>query len=416
MSIFLPNIIKSLTIYRLDFARSYNLPVWQLEKLKGRARAERARVLKKMHYSSGVGLSFMCLMMEVIIFISLFGLVMMFMPEFYADQMAETLFKGRDVWWVGPLLNLFFYLTLLIIEPFYVAGGFSLYINRRTELEGWDIEIIFRQLAERIKGVAKAAVVVLTCLGGMQLLPVMQPDAAWAEEPTQGNISVQTAISNDEAKKAIEAIMASDEFSHKKKVSGWYRKNAPEEKEEKKAEKDDGEGFSLFGLNLLGNTLALAAQIVIWIAVAALVVAAVYFFIKWIPAANGAKARRNKQQLQKSLFGLEITPESLPEDVAASALKLWKAGKVIEALSLLYRAALTTLVHRDGINLRGSATEGDCLRILAQQAEKVAQPTREFFKTLTRQWQYVAYAHRRPDDKVMTQLCQNFGKHFGESK
>jgi len=413
--ILLPHFIKSLTIYRLDFARSYNLPVWQLEKLRGGARAERARVLKKMHYSSAVGLSFMCLAMEFIVFVSLFGLIMMFMPEYYAGQMAKTLFEGHNVWWVGPLLNLFLYISMLVIEPFYVAGGFSLYINRRTELEGWDIEIVFRQLAQRIKGTAKAAVLVLACMIGMQLVTLSQPSIAYAEEQqTQQNISVQSAITNEQARHTIDEIMASDEFSHKEKVAGWYLKEKPEEK--KPEDKKEEEGFNWFGLNLLGNTLALAAQILIWIAVAAAVVAAVYFFIKWMPGAYGGKARRREKPLPKSLFGLEITPESLPQDVGATAQALWKAGKVIEALSLLYRAALTTLVHRDGINLRGSATEGDCLRTLAQQAEKIAQPTREFFQLLTRQWQYAAYAHRRPEEQVMQQLCQTWGEHFGGGK
>lgn len=413
--ILLPHLIKSLTIYRLDFARAYNLPVWQLEKLTGSARAERARVLKKMHYSSAVGLTLMCLMMEVIVYVSLFGLIMMFMPEYYAGQMAETLFRGQDVWWVGPLLNLFLYISLLIIEPFYVAGGFSLYINRRTELEGWDIEIVFRQLAQRIKGTAQAAVLVLVCISGLQVLSSLQPGVAYAaeEQTAQENISVQSAITNEQAKKTIEGIMAADEFQHTKKVAGWYLKEKEEEK--KKEDKKDDKGFNLFGLNLLGNTLALAAQILIWIAVAALVVAAVYFFIKWMPSANGSSTRRRDKQSPKSLFGLEITPESLPDDVGATAQALWNDGKVIEALSLLYRAALTTLVHRDGINLRGSATEGDCIRILNQQAGKVAPPTREFFQLLTQQWQYAAYAHRRPADNLVTQLCQTWSQHFGES-
>ena len=30
-----------------------------------------------------------------------------------------------------------------------VAGGFGLYLNRRTELEAWDIEITFRRMARR---------------------------------------------------------------------------------------------------------------------------------------------------------------------------------------------------------------------------------------------------------------------------
>ena len=41
--------------------------------------------------------------------------------------------------------SLFYALTVLFIEPFYVAAGFGLYLNRRAELEAWDIEQEFRR-------------------------------------------------------------------------------------------------------------------------------------------------------------------------------------------------------------------------------------------------------------------------------
>ena len=210
----LPHIIKSLTLYRLDFARSYNLPVWQLERLSGKARRERADVLKKMQYSPAVGLSLICILIEIIIFTSLFGVVLMFLPEFYAEKMTDLIMDGEGVWWTGPLINLFVYLTFMLVEPFYVAGGFSLYINRRTELEGWDIEIIFRQLARRIQTFAKSAVLVI---GFILVFCVAAPFTAvtgYAEEAQveevqmekvqQVDSSLLTAISNKKAKKTID--------------------------------------------------------------------------------------------------------------------------------------------------------------------------------------------------------------------
>ncbi len=35
--------------------------------------------------------------------------------------------------------------AVLFLEPFYVAGGFGMYLNRRAELEAWDIEQEFRR-------------------------------------------------------------------------------------------------------------------------------------------------------------------------------------------------------------------------------------------------------------------------------
>ena len=34
--------------------------------------------------------------------------------------------------------------VVLVLEPFYVASGFAMYLNRRVELEAWDIEQEFR--------------------------------------------------------------------------------------------------------------------------------------------------------------------------------------------------------------------------------------------------------------------------------
>ena len=36
-------------------------------------------------------------------------------------------------------------LAVGLLEPFYVAAGFAMYLNRRVELEAWDIEQEFRR-------------------------------------------------------------------------------------------------------------------------------------------------------------------------------------------------------------------------------------------------------------------------------
>jgi hypothetical protein len=405
--IFIPHLIKSLTWYRLDFARSYNLPVWQLERLAGRKRSQRAKVLNKSQASTASGLSFLCLCIEVVIFVSLFGLVMMFLPDSHAHKMMAALFQGDRVWWAGPLVNTFLYITFMIVEPFYVAGGFALYINRRTELEGWDIEITFRQLAQRITTAGQALLLVLCALALFQFSGFIGAPSALAAEDTQMSATEQSIVSNELAKKTITEIMKGKDFQGKKKVAGWYPKV-------KTKHTPDSSPVNLSWLQLIGNTLAQLGQLLLWLAVAALIVTAIYFFVKWMPMGSArTKQRGTAQAAPKSLFGLDITPDSLPDDVAATALAMWQAGKVIDALSLLYRGALITLVHRDGINLRGSATEGDCLRILAGHAQTIAQPTRQFFQLLTRQWQYAAYAHRHPPESLMRELCDAWPQHFG---
>jgi hypothetical protein len=45
-----PGLIANLTLYRFDLARSFNLPVWQLERARGGAGRARARVLHRKVY------------------------------------------------------------------------------------------------------------------------------------------------------------------------------------------------------------------------------------------------------------------------------------------------------------------------------------------------------------------------------
>ena len=43
------------------------------------------------------------------------------------------------------------------IEPLYVACGFALYLNRRTQLEAWDIDLAFRRLRSAAAGAGQGA-------------------------------------------------------------------------------------------------------------------------------------------------------------------------------------------------------------------------------------------------------------------
>ena len=84
--------------------------------------------------------------------VSLFGLLMLMTPAEIGTGWADWGFgfdEGSPLW-LQWLRNTLFVAGPAIVEPLYVAGGFSLYLNRRTVLEGWDIEIAFRRMARRL--------------------------------------------------------------------------------------------------------------------------------------------------------------------------------------------------------------------------------------------------------------------------
>ena len=137
----------ALTFARLDPARSFHLPVWQLEQLRGGARRRRQRVLDAQQ-KGAAWLTFTCAHFELIADLGLVALVWLLLPDFVRLDFWELLEDKtvlQQLW-----INLVEIFGLSLIEPFYVAAGFTLYLNRRTRLEAWDIEIGFRRLARRL--------------------------------------------------------------------------------------------------------------------------------------------------------------------------------------------------------------------------------------------------------------------------
>jgi hypothetical protein len=102
---------------------------------------------------------------------------------------------------------------------------------------------------------------------------------------------------------------------------------------------------------------------------------------------------------------MDIRPESLPDDVGAAALALAEAGKTREALSLLYRGALSRAVHRFGITIGESYTEGEALRAVAAglDAQRSA-----YFAELVDVWRRAVYAGEGMAREPLAHLCARF--------
>ncbi|MDM8557761.1 hypothetical protein [Candidatus Parabeggiatoa sp. HSG14] len=147
--LFKTRLLLALTFWRFDFSRSFNLPVWQLEGLRGKAASKRMNLLLRSTRRTAVWLTIVCLHFEWVLSLSLFGLLQMMAPTTYNIDLFEIFFHGEALWIES--IHLFFTLLVIsIIEPLYVAGGFALYLNRRSHLEGWDIELAFRRIATRL--------------------------------------------------------------------------------------------------------------------------------------------------------------------------------------------------------------------------------------------------------------------------
>ncbi|MCL2590019.1 MAG: hypothetical protein FWD67_03840 [Betaproteobacteria bacterium] len=136
-------LFRALTWRRFSPQRSFRLPTWQLEGVTGQARRRRLRALNG---RGAIRLIFVCSTFETILSFGMVGLLLMLLPpESILSHLKDAFVSSFKV------ASYFIYLFVItIIEPFYVAAGFMLYLNQRTELEGWDIELGFRTLANRL--------------------------------------------------------------------------------------------------------------------------------------------------------------------------------------------------------------------------------------------------------------------------
>jgi hypothetical protein len=146
----------------------------------------------------------------------------------------------------------------------------------------------------------------------------------------------------------------------------------------------------------------------LWIVVAIAAAAGFYYAARYVRGRD--RPGQGAARAPEALFGLDIRPRSLPADVRAAALLLLTQGRIREALSLLYRGALSTLVHRDRIALAPGDTEGDCLRVVSVHC---GADTARYFSRLVGHWQRTAYGGELPDERVVRTLCEDWLPCFG---
>jgi hypothetical protein len=392
-----PGLVVSLTLHRLNLARSLILPVWQLEKSSGRPARERRATLGRRMRSHAVGLTLACVHFEAVVMFSLGALLALVYPA------AGDVEFDLAAWWrdgaVGWTLadSVAYMIAIAVIEPFYVAGGFALYLNRRAILEGWDVELALRRLADRVA--AARAPAVLACAALALALCAGTTDALAQQSESA---SATAALSEKSAKREITEVLMAPEFQEHREVQRWRYRGGADAKPEPRSRGDS----SFF--NGLARFLAWLAEFGAWLGVAVLVVAALLAAHRLIPL--WLEAREEGYRPPETLFGLAVAPESLPPDLAAAARDLVAQGKLREALSLLYRGALSALVHRHSVRLAEGDTEGDCTR-----AARSALPpaSARYFERLVAVWQATAYAARLPHSGVAIDLADEWPAHFG---
>ncbi|MCM8611441.1 hypothetical protein [Accumulibacter sp.] len=405
-----PGLISGLSLRRFSLARSLLLPVWQLEEQRGAAARARFALLGRRCHGHAAWLTFFCANMSSVLLLSLLFVLLALVPGEHPQWSPWDLLGDEESRFGHLLATLGFMLAETIIEPLYVASGFSLYINRRSELEGWDIELGLRRLAQRLeaKRVAAASMLALAVLttGAVWLSPA----PAFATTPpvdaqAAGDAGVAAAVvavrPPAAAREVVDAVLAEPVFGQIREDWRWRWRR-------QESAVDEPRHDWLATLAVVAESVAEFLRGLLWVFAGLALAALVLMLVRYRPR----QPARRSQRLPEFVAGVDLRPTALPAAVATAAAAALARGATVEALSLLYRGALRSLIVQRQIEFAAGDTEEDCLRRVAGQVPAAVE---HCFAELVEAWRLVAYGGWPLPGARGEQLLAAWQRHFDGS-
>jgi hypothetical protein len=389
----------ALSWLRIDSNRALRLPMELLEGAPRKLRSARWKVLRRRIVADTSLLTYGCLQFELVLFLSAWLLGTMLVPhEWRADSLADFFRHDvRDATTVWLLLAAAMaYLAMSAIEPLYVACGFALYLNRRTQLEAWDIDLAFRRMRTRLQGLGKLLAVLLACncawpLSGHAATPTPPKPAATSlqqvfRQPADGaDLRFATAAAE---------TYRDPRFGGSYKTRKWVFKYTPK----------PTPSAQPIAFPALAAALAILFKALMWLLLIVAVAALLRFAWRW----RGRLAPTPDEPLSALSPSVRMSVAAdapLPADLAGAARALWQARHQREALALLYRGCVEQTARLLKVPPSADATEADWLR----QAAAIDDPVRaQRVIAIVRTWQFAAYAGRYPDDAGIETLLNGW--------
>ncbi len=177
--------------------------------------------------------------------------------------------------------------------------------------------------------------------------------------------------------------------------------------ESKKAKKESPNGLPEW-LKGFARWVTDIGRVAVW-AAAALAIALFLVSLRYWVRVRAGSVTGKGAALPSHVRDLDIRPESLPEQIGAAAAALWQRGEHRAALSLLYRGALSRLVHEHAVPIRAASTEGECVALAALRLPPAPSA---FFGRLVQAWQLAVYGARLPESASVLALCAEFDSQF----
>ena len=245
---------------------------------------------------------------------------------------------------------------------------------------------------------ANAALAVALALAPALALALATPArAATADAAAANAATLLTRLDVDSVRAAASAVRADPDLGGVRKQSTWrFRDSGTPDRPTPPPR----------WLMSLARWLAESGRVLVWVLGAVALAVVVVTARRWLALHGDATGTRGAR-LPSHVRELDIRPESLPADIGAAVRELWLAGDRRAALSLLYRGALSRLVHSYQVAIGDASTEGDCVR-LARAA--LAPPRGDFVTALVEAWQLAVYGGRPLATEHVLRLCADFDR------
>lgn len=372
----LPGLMSQLSVRRFSLSRSYNTPVYQLEKLRGEQARKRLSFLHRPPSQRSMLLTLLMLHIEQVLSVAVILLILMLVPlGFEWTSLEEWVDLDSGITLLG------WYLILSITEPLYVASGFSLYLNKRSHLEGWDLETGLRKIGQQRNKIPAGN----TVSTGVLMLAVFLV-SFWTPDIT-------IAQTTDHPRQQAIEILAGEDFM-------------PMRTEQRLALDDDQwQEDELPWLDTLfdwllprpdqqsGLLLSDMVRLLLWLVASVFLLWLLRTLVKQLPATlNSSRNRPARKGLQiQTHRHARNTPPDLWAQQICQAIDQQDHRR---ALGLLYQATLNAIAQQTSLQIDDDITEQECLKLVHTHQPGLSQ----LLEPLIQDWTRIAWANQPIDE------------------
>lgn len=372
-----PRLWFYLSIFRLSWRRSENTPIDALEELDFNTQSQRRKWLYTGESRIAAVVSLFGLMIEAVIVLAIISLFY-FLTQSDFNAAYSGVLKILNINEISEEESIFLIIAIFFAmwmsAVFYVSVGFAAYLNQRTIKEGWDLELGFKRIINRLG---------VLVLGLLLALP---------------SVDLIAREGGADPHEILEHVLEAPEFNQTKTIT------VPEHLSQYTQDM-----FKVDDVEPRRYRVGVGSAILSWvlkiILIGALVVALVFFFSRFY-AMSGFRSSSGLDGGSRHSQSVRI--RSLPTNLLQTIRVEWSNGRVREALALLYSAAVILIDTRFSCDILESDTEGDCLK----KTNDIEVDSRDIFREITQIWLLLAYGKSKPSEERFQSALQRFEEHI----